>query len=230
MTHRSVYIVSLGPGDPGLIALHGADVLRRADIVFCPETKAGSRSADFLKKLGVNESRIRCYQLPMNKERAQAYAAYDRLFEEVVSRYSQGECVAVVAEGDAGFYSSTRYLSGKLKTAAIPVVRIAGIPAFIAAAASVGLPLTEQEERLTVYPGRIDAEMLRRVESGAEVAVVMKLSQCEPELKRLLRSGENSVWHYFENVGSHEEFYTCDKEQIAKRTFPYFSLLIIKSV
>lgn len=230
MINRPVYIVSLGPGDPGLISLHGADVLRHANVVFCPETKAGSRSYDFLRKLDVSDACIRRYPLPMSKDRTQAYVSYDRLFEEVVYYYSQGKCVAVVAEGDAGFYSSTRYLSDKLSAAAIPVEQIAGIPAFIAAAATVGLPVTEQEERLAVYPGRIDEEMLHRVESGEEVAVVMKLSQCEAELKQLLQSSKNSVWHYFENVGSGSEFYTCEKEQIQARKFPYFSLLIIKSL
>ena len=64
--------------------------------------------------------------------------------------------------------------------------------------------------------------------SGSEVAVVMKLSQCEEEVKHFISLDEGLVCHYFENVGADGEFYTCDKKDILAREFPYFSLMIIK--
>ena len=45
----------------------------------------------------------------------------------------------MVAEGDAGFYSSIHYIFEKLQADNIPVQHIAGIPAFIAAGACAGL-------------------------------------------------------------------------------------------
>lgn len=224
-----VYIVSLGPGDAGLVSLAGCGVLRRANAVFCPKTNVRSRSSALLEELKIKQEVVRHYTLPMSKNRELAYQAYDEVLEEVINLYSEGLCVAIVAEGDAGFYSSTGYLAGKLKDAGIPVRQIAGVPAFIAAAASIGLSIVEQEERLTVCPGKVDRELFDRVASGSEVAVVMKLSQCEEEVKRLIGLEERLVCHYFENVGTDGEYYTCHKEDILARKFPYFSLMIIKS-
>lgn len=225
---KPVYIVSLGPGEAGLISLKGSSVLCQADAIFCPKTNARSRSSALLKELKIKEEAVRHYTLPMSKKREMAYEAYDKVFEEAVALHSEGLCVAIVAEGDAGFYSSTSYLAGKLKKAGIPVKQIAGVPAFIAAAASIGLPIVEQEERLTVCPGKVDRELFSRVASGSEVAVVMKLSQCEEEVKQWMGLEVGLVCHYFENVGADGEFYTCDKKDILAREFPYFSLMIIK--
>ena len=225
---KPVYIVSLGPGEAGLISLIGGATLCRANAIFCPKTNARSRSSVLLKELKIKKESIRRYTLPMSKKREMAYEAYDKVFEEIVSLYSEGLCVAIVAEGDAGFYSSTSYLVGRLKKAGIPIKQIAGVPAFIAAAASIGLSIVEQEERLTVCPGKVDRELFSRIASGSEVAVVMKLSQCEEEVKHVISLEERLVCHYFENVGADGEFYTCDKKDILAREFPYFSLMIIK--
>ena len=225
---KPVYIVSLGPGEAGLISLIGGATLCRANAIFCPKTNARSRSSVLLKELKIKKESIRRYTLPMSKKREMAYEAYDKVFEEIVSLYSEGLCVAIVAEGDAGFYSSTSYLVGKLKKVGIPIKQIAGVPAFIAAAASIGLSIVEQEERLTVCPGKVDGELFSRIASGSEVAVVMKLSQCEGEVKHFISLEERLVCHYFENVGADGEIYTCDKKDILAREFPYFSLMIIK--
>ena len=173
---KPVYIVSLGPGEAGLISLIGGATLCRANAIFCPKTNARSRSSVLLKELKIKKESIRRYTLPMSKKREMAYEAY----------------------------------------------------AFIAAAASIGLSIVEQEERLTVCPGKVDGELFSRIASGSEVAVVMKLSQCEGEVKHFISLEERLVCHYFENVGADGEFYTCDKKDILAREFPYFSLMIIK--
>lgn len=225
---KPVYIVSLGPGEAGLISLKGKTALCQADAIFCPKTNGRSRSSALLEELKIKGEAVRQYTLPMSKKREMAYEAYDNVFEEIVSLYAEGLSVAIVAEGDAGFYSSTGYLVEKFKKAGIPIRQIAGVPAFIAAAASIGLSIVEQEERLTVCPGKVDRELFSRIASGSEVAVVMKLSQCEKEVKQLIGLEEGIVCHYFENVGADGEFYTCDKKDIWTRKFPYFSLMIIK--
>ena len=101
---KPVYIVSLGPGEAGLISLIGGATLCRANAIFCPKTNARSRSSVLLKELKIKKESIRRYTLPMSKKREMAYEAYDKVFEEIVSLYSEGLCVAIVAEGDAGFY------------------------------------------------------------------------------------------------------------------------------
>lgn len=152
-----ITFVSLGPGEAELITLKGLKALQAADCIFCPETPARdgrplSRAADIMLRLDIPAGHIRRFSLPMSKQRTDALNAYDRVYAEALSLHHAGRKVAVVAEGDAGFYSSIHYIYEKLQAAGIPVEQIAGIPAFIAAGARGGLHIASQEERLTVIP------------------------------------------------------------------------------
>lgn len=128
-----ITFVSLGPGEAELITLKGLKALQAADCIFCPETPARdgrplSRAADIMLRLDIPAGHIRRFSLPMSKQRTDALNAYDRVYAEALSLHHAGRKVAVVAEGDAGFYSSIHYIYEKLQAAGIPVEQIAGIP------------------------------------------------------------------------------------------------------
>lgn len=232
MSHP-IQFVSLGPGDPELITLKGWRQLKGADAVYCPETltrdgRRLSRAADILLQLGVAEDAIRRFHLPMSKQRERALEAYDRVYAEARQLQARGKRVCIVAEGDAGFYSSIHYIYEKLQAAGVPVTHIAGIPAFIAAGALGGLHVASQEQRLTVMPGNATAEELEHLMADGGTVVIMKLSQCTDEMHRCIGLHPEYAYHYFENVGTPEEVYTCDTHCIAATKFPYFSLLIVQ--
>ena len=110
-----ITFVSLGPGEAELITLKGLKALQAADCIFCPETPARdgrplSRAADIMLRLDIPAGHIRRFSLPMNKQRTDALNAYDRVYAEALSLHHAGRKVAVVAEGDAGFYSSIHYI------------------------------------------------------------------------------------------------------------------------
>ena len=82
-----ICFVSLGPGDPELITLKGLKKLRQAEIIYCPATmnKNGqllSRAARIIEELGIGESAIRLFTLPMSKDRTEAWKVYDALYED----------------------------------------------------------------------------------------------------------------------------------------------------
>jgi len=229
----SVTFVSLGPGDAGLITLKGLKALQQADIIFCPSTvspagKTSSRSRDILLELGIDESGISLFKVPMSKDRAQAVLCYQKVADEAGKQYKQGQKTVIVAEGDAGFYSSTYYICDNLMSKNIPTERIAGVPAFIACGALANIHIAKQEEELNIIPGIITTEdLMQRIEEGKSI-VIMKPSQSEQAIKKAIPQIENAIVHYFENVGICEkEFYTQGKQDIINRKFPYFSLLII---
>lgn len=228
-----ILFVSLGPGEPELITLKGLKALQAADCIFCPETqtKEGrtlSRAAHIMQQLDIPEKHIQRFPLPMSKQREKAFHAYDLVYSEAVKLYSEDKKVCIVAEGDAGFYSSIHYIYEKLQLENIPVAHIAGIPAFIAAGALGGLHIASQEERLTVVPGITTAEEIEKLVRENSAIVIMKLSQCTDEVHRCIRLHPEYSYHYFENVGTSNERYLNDIKQIAALQFPYFSLLIIR--
>ena len=228
-----ILFVSLGPGEPELITIKGLKALQSADCIFCPETltKDGrtlSRAADIMQQLGISANKIQRFSLPMSKQREKALSTYDSVYSEAVKLYKEDQKVCIVAEGDAGFYSSIHYIFEKLQSDNIPVLHIAGIPAFIAAGAWGGLHIASQEERLTVIPGITTSEEIEKLINEHSAIVIMKLSQCTDEVHRCIQLHPEYSYHYFENVGTANEKYLNDPEEITALHFPYFSLLIIR--
>lgn len=229
---HSVTFVSLGPGDLELITLKSLNVLHQADIIFCPSTKiaegkVSSRALNILLELGIDEKKTELFHVAMDKDRAEAIKSYKHVSNEIAECFNDGAKIAVAAEGDAGFYSSIHYINDNLNQAGIPTQRVAGVPAFIACGALANIHVVKQEEELLVIPGITTPEYLAEQINAGKSVIIMKPSQCEDIIKETLTLP--IIFHYFENVGVPEkEFYTQNSEEIRKRRFPYFSLLIIQ--
>lgn len=232
--NRTVTFVSLGPGEPELITVKGLKTLQQADQIFCPATltpsgKQVSRAANILRALEIEEHKIRPFVLPMSKDRQKAIEAYDQLLVDAANSLHEGKKVVIVAEGDAGFYTSIQYIYHQLEKEHIEVKRVPGIPAFIAAGATGGLHIVKQEERLLVIPGTATADELDQFIRQGYNLVIMKLSACIEAVHECIRRHPETHFHYFENVGTEKEKYISDPEIIAQTNFPYFSLLIIQA-
>lgn len=236
MNSKQIYpvnFVSLGPGEAELITLKGLNILKNSDCIFCPATldkegKRSSRALDILTELGISQNKLSFFHVPMSKDRSLAIEAYNKVSQEASEAYGRGLKVAIVAEGDAGFYSSVHYVFDTLKDKDIPVKHIAGIPAFIASGALAGIHIVKQEEELNVIPGVISAQSLKQKIEEGKTVVIMKVSQCQEAVEQCIADLPNATFHYFENVGVQgKEFYTTDIQEIVSRKFPYFSLMII---
>lgn len=230
---EAIRFVSLGPGEPELITVKGLKALQKANTIFCPSTtgkegKKQSRAAKLLQELEVSPERIQLFNLPMSKDRQQALTAYDLVYEAATRLQAAGEHVVIVAEGDAGFYSSIHYIYDRLQEAGLPAECIAGIPAFIAAGAMAGLHIVSQEERLVVIPGIVSPDELQAYLKAKSVVVIMKLSQCSKEVHRCILQHPEYEYHYFENVGTEKEYYSCNIKELSEKEYPYFSLMIIR--
>lgn len=132
ITTHPIRFVSLGPGEPDLITLKGLKALQGADCIFCPATmtqdgKSSSRALSILNTLGFSDT-VQCFRLPMDKDRTLALRSYEAVYESSKILRAEGQNVVIVAEGDAGLYSSIHYIYDKLQQDDIPVEQIAGIP------------------------------------------------------------------------------------------------------
>jgi len=224
-----IQLVSLGPGDPELITVKALKALQAADCIFCPETRdRRSRSADIVQQLGIKADAIRRYSLEMSKQRQKAQTAYEEIGRRAALLQNSGQRVCIVAEGDAGLYSSVHYILERLEADGLPVEQIAGVPAFIAAAAKSHLHIAKQEERLTVIPGTATTNEIERLMESGGTAVIMKLSQCAEAVLNLIMQHPEYAYHYYEHLGMPEELCLNEPSLIAARPFPYFSMLIVQ--
>lgn len=229
-----IIFVSLGPGEAELITLKGLKALQSADYIYYPETlsKEGtisSRALDIISELEIDSLKCIPFHVPMSKDRTKAIAAYANVARDAENQYYKEKKVVIVAEGDAGFYSSVHYIFETLQQDGIPVGRVAGVPAFIASGALAGIHVVKLEEELNVVPGIISTtELLDKIGKG-KVIVIMKVSLCTNAIKECIENKPDATFHYFENVGVKGlEYYTTDTENILNRKIPYFSLMIIQ--
>lgn len=228
-----ITFLSLGPGDPEQLTLRAVRILREADVILMPATGTADGQVKSRATAIIGEwcdaERMETFCLPMQRNREAVTKIYDEVFERVVTLYQQGKCVVVAVEGDVSIYASVHYLLERLLQRGVPVVQEPGIPSFIAAAAKAGISLCSQQQRLVVLPGDADVENLRQLLTSHHTVVVMKLSQCQEAVKEFLQQHTDTECHYFENVGTPDEYYTIDHAVIIGRPMPYFSLCILYS-
>lgn len=219
-----IQFVSLGPGDPELISLRSYHALQNAELILYPATQIRgdetvSRAAAQLSALGI-KSVVRPFYLPMLNDRSQAMEIYRSLCDELKRISSVLTHIVVAVEGDASIYASIHYLIEMLVLAGIPVEQQPGIPSFIASAAVAQLHLVSGDERLWVIPGTATADELHEALQSGCIPVVMKLSRCKAEMKRLIILHPEYRFHYFENVGTPQQVYTNQIEEILSKDFP----------
>lgn len=226
--------VSLGPGEPELITVKALKFLQTADVIFCPATpkKDGtclSRAMDILRALAIDTGKIHCFVVPMSLDRTAVLKRYDEVCEEVMQWAGMGKTVAITAEGDACFYSSASYMFDRICQKGFPVEIIAGVPAFIAAGASVGLHIVKQQERLLVIPGDVRKEELEEALRNHWTVVIMKLPRGEKIIRAYVGEHPEFQYCYFEQVGTETEFFTSDCTVFLHRPLTYFSILVIRN-
>lgn len=231
-----IHFVSLGPGDPELITLKALRQLEQADTIYTPvpvsrKGRHSSKAEEMMRSLGIRPEQIYLYDLPMSKDRDGAQQAYFDVAELVIqqARLQPDARIAIVAEGDCGFFSSSAYIAEHLEAAGLSYEQHCGVPAFIACNARLQGQLVQLEEQCTVIPGQATDQEWQRAWQSKHTIVVMKGSLCEEELKGAMETYPQRHWHYFEYLGMEKEFVSSDPAEIRQRTFPYFSILISKA-
>lgn len=151
-----LYGVGVGPGDPGLLTIEAARVLAAVDLVFAPAPRDGAESlaAEIAREAGVNMSALRLASFPMSRDPGElrdAWAASARLVTEELARHKS---VAFITLGDPSVYSTWTYLRRAVEAQrpGTSIRVLPGVTALSAAAAGLGLPLVEGDERLALLP------------------------------------------------------------------------------
>ncbi len=227
--------VSLGPGDPELITLKGFKRLQNADVILCPSTlnrdgREVSKSEDIVASLGIDICKVRRFIVPMSRDRAETLRAYREVANRAIEYMQSGHSVAITAEGDAGFYSSSQYIDEYIQSKGVATDRISGVPAFIDCARLAERPLVSGDNSVEIISFVESSESLREKMSESKSIVLMKISQREAIIKEAIRgAAESHEFIYIESCGVvDKEFAIYDLEQILERKFPYFAIIIIK--
>ncbi len=234
MTAR-LYGVGLGPGDPELVTIKAARLIRDADVIAFhagvgKQSNARRIAADLIPGSAIEEE-LRYPVTTGPTAHPGGYAgAMAEFYEECASRLTvhleQGRTVVVLAEGDPLFYGSFMYLHDRLaprfETEVVP-----GVPAFAAATAVLASPLVRQTDVLTVLPGTLDVPELARRLADTDGAIIMKLGRRFPGVVEALRqAGRLEHAMYVERASMPAERW-MPVVDVGPASVPYFSLIVV---
>lgn len=232
MTPRLI-AVGVGPGDPELITLKGARLIREADVVVTP---VGDRSGASIARsiveahLDPQRQRIVRHVSPMTRDRVRLEAIWAEAAAEVAALTGQGKTVAFVTLGDPCLYSTFLHLYAALRRdhPRVPVEIVPGITSFTAAAALAGAPLGLYEDRLAVLPSTAGEAELERALREFETVVLMKVNRHFDKIRRLLeKTGRKDGAVFVRRVGLPDETVCTDLSQVSGKDLDYLSLLIV---
>jgi uroporphyrin-III C-methyltransferase len=130
----TVYLVGAGPGAPDLITLRGADLLRRADIVF----------HDALVLPGTLAMADRARLVAVGK-RCGAYSTVQRFInKQLVDAARRYDCVVRLKGGDPMLFGRAQEEISALQAAGIEIEVVPGVSAALAASAELRVSLTRR--------------------------------------------------------------------------------------
>ena len=187
-----IYGIGVGPGDPGLLTLEAARVLAAVDLVFAPAPRSGETSLawEIARAAGAEKAELRLLSFPMSRDAAELDAAWAESAGAVAVELDRGRKAAFVTLGDSSIYSTWTYLRRALESRrpGTKIAAIPGITALGAAAARLGLPLVEGEERLALLPLPATAADLDVFLPLVDTLGIYKIGSRLPELADYLRS------------------------------------------
>ncbi len=221
-----LYGVGVGPGDPELMTLKAARLIRENEVIalpgVCPEETAAYRIA----AAAVPELADKCLlpiYMPMTHNREEQARCHREGADQVEAYLREGKHVVYLTLGDPAVYATFTYLQRLVQADGFETQMVSGVPSFCAAAARTGLPIAIGREPIHILPA---VHHLEEELSSEGTYVLMKTGSRMREVKELLRqSGRECVM--VENCGMPQESVYRGVDQMPDSA-GYYSLIIAR--
>jgi precorrin-2/cobalt-factor-2 C20-methyltransferase len=232
MSPGPIHIVGVGPGDPELLTLRAARVLRASDLILHPGPRddagfAVGVVADLLRP----DQEVRGVALAMRRGPDDGTVGYDRAAAALVEAARAGRSSAFLTEGDPMLFGSGSYVVEHLKRLAIDlrVEVVPGVSAPGAAAARLGWPLAQKDEILTICPGTYHADDVGPLLDRGP-SCWLKAAGVLPRLvEELDRRGRHDHAALVERLGRPDERVFLDLREALGEDLSYFSLVLVRA-
>lgn len=221
-----LYGVSVGPGDPELMTLKAARIIRETDCLALPgevprETLAYRIAAGAVPE--VQNKKLIALRAPMTRDAgilADARRKNADLLERILDTGTDIACLTI---GDISICSTFSYLQKIVTADGYRTEGISGVPSFCAAAADFGISLMEGDVPLHIVTPENVLPSKNAAEDGGTY-VVMKCGRNAEKLREDFTSQEFAV-RMVQNCGMPDEK-KYDDDDIFPEHFGYFSLMI----
>lgn len=226
MTNGKLYGVGVGPGDPQLLTLRAVSVIEACPVVAAPRTRTGMAALDIARgAVRLDGKTILPLDFAMSPDKAEREASHRVATELVREQLAGGLDVAFLNLGDVSIYASFHYIWDRLKPEGFAMEMVPGVTSFCAAAAELGVSLTDIDSAVRIIPnGMGDGDSER-----GETEIWMKSGRHLTALLEDLRaSGRLDQAMLVQNCG-------MDNQRIYQRiestdvATDYFSIVILKN-
>ena len=227
------YGVGVGPGDPELLTVRAQRLLEKAGAVCYTQLDNGAPSF----ALGVVQGLLdrNAELLPIVIPSDDSPVSHDTWHEaagRIGGKLREGVDVAFITEGDPMLYSEFPHLIDHVRAEDIDglvVEVIPGVPSVMAAAASSGVPLVTQGQRLAILPTVYGIDDLREAITNYDTIVLMEIDRnLMNALANLESLGLAGKAIYVRQASTASERVIDDISKLTDEDYDYFSLLIIK--
>ena len=227
MKNGVFYGVSVGPGDPSLLTLRAAEVLRRCPVIAAPRTGGKMTALEIVcKVIDLDGKEVLPLDFSMSRDPHRREAEHRAMAEAVLSRLAKGRDVAMVCLGDISLYASAGYLISRIRQAGHPVERIPGVTSVSAAAAVLGQSLAEESAPLRIIPALDDAWKSELDLPGTKV--LMKPGRRLPDILAYLKeTGRIASSALVMDCGMEGQQVIVPFDRLPERA-SYYTLVIVK--
>jgi precorrin-2/cobalt-factor-2 C20-methyltransferase len=234
-----VVCVGCGPGDPELLTVKAASLLKNADVIYAPTAREGKPSIalSIVQKYVNVTAKIVDLIFPMVKNREQTRLYWRRNAEQIAEAAKMGKNVVYLTVGDPSLYSTWIYIQREI-TSRYPEIHlkiIPGIPSVFAFAAQAKISLAEGDETLGIIPACYDLEKVKRTANSCDTLVFLKDGRHFGEVIEMLGSAgfsDDSMITMAQDVSAGEEVLKRNSlkeiRQNKVTTEKYFSLMVAK--
>ncbi|MBF0356040.1 MAG: precorrin-2 C(20)-methyltransferase [Alphaproteobacteria bacterium] len=229
MPKAVLYGIGVGPGDPELLTLKAARLLREVPVIAYPAPMEGPGLARSIAGDLVPSGRIEiALRMEMSLERSSANAAYDSGAVDIAKHLDAGNDVAFLCEGDPLLFGSFIYLMERLgESHEIQVVP--GVASPMASASAALFPLATQEEAVLLVPASRSEEDLLRLIGACETACIFKVGRHLAKIRRVLvQLGRLDRARYVERA-SHADQRVLSLDEAIDKGGIYFAMVLVGS-
>ena len=186
----TLYGIGVGPGDPELMTVKGASLLRECRYVFVPKarTEANSLALSIAKTYLQEQAEIHELVFPMSADEEELSVHWRKNAKEINDILRSGEDACFITLGDPFLYSTFIYLVRELRQLRpeARIVSVPGVTAFSAAASLCTFPVGEGRDGVTIIPAVEDIDQIRRVLQDKGTVILMKIGRRLREVIDLL--------------------------------------------
>lgn len=225
-----LYGIGVGPGDPELLTLKGARLIKEADVIALPQKKEGMDivALEIVKPVvDVSNKTLLPLNMPMTKDADVLEQAHSEAADKLIALLKDGKKVCFLTLGDPTVYSTYVYVHKKVLQAGYQAQLVAGVTSFCAVAARLNIPLVEQEEMLHVVPGTYNDENDSYIDLPG-TKIIMKSGKKIGKLKeQIAKRGLTKYAKMIECCGMSDEKVYEDFNEVSEDSH-YFSVIILK--